>query len=236
MSNLARWRSLIPDTPETLEARSLALMPGTVAHPFGDDGVLLVDRDRVMASLYGTVDFEAFALKYRDLELHCEVVAPARMSHEMWSTAGLTAETAILRRLAPEGMRRPAPRPEVRIGLLNSHDLELIDDEDLRGELAFELHSNEVWCAYVDNRPASFAYAASQTEQFADISVDTVESHRGRGLGAIVVARLVDELIAVGKQPIWGAVVSNAASHSLARRLGFIAPAGELLVLTPHDS
>jgi L-amino acid N-acyltransferase YncA len=68
------------------------------------------------------------------------------------------------------------------------------------------------------------------TETLADISIETLEGYRRRGIGRAVVARLIDEVIRLGKVPVWGATEDNTASLALAASLGFTRAAGELFV------
>jgi RimJ/RimL family protein N-acetyltransferase len=79
---------------------------------------------------------------------------------------------------------------------------------------------------------ASVCYAAYETESLWDVSIDTLERYRRRGLAAAAVRCLAAHLAARGLQPAWGAVESNAASFALAARLGF-RPAESVLVYEP---
>ncbi|MGQ9427658.1 GNAT family N-acetyltransferase [Gilvimarinus sp. F26214L] len=77
----------------------------------------------------------------------------------------------------------------------------------------------------------AFAYVASETESLWDVSIDTIQSHRRRGYAAAAVLYLMRKMRAEGKSAVWGALESNRASASLARRLGFVENDG-LWVLT----
>lgn len=70
-------------------------------------------------------------------------------------------------------------------------------------------------------RPVAFCYATCETETLWDVSVDTLASHRRRGLAAACFERVRREMADRGKLPVWGAHDSNAASLGLAGRLGF---------------
>jgi predicted GNAT family acetyltransferase len=67
-----------------------------------------------------------------------------------------------------------------------------------------------------------------------DVSIDTLEPYRRRGHASKVVHFLVEHYAAQGRQPVWGALVSNRASLALAERLGF-APVDALSVLCAPD-
>jgi RimJ/RimL family protein N-acetyltransferase len=51
--------------------------------------------------------------------------------------------------------------------------------------------------------------------------VFTQEAHRGRGYGTIVVARLIQEIEAMGGQSYWNCAKQNLASAAIARKLGY---------------
>lgn len=71
--------------------------------------------------------------------------------------------------------------------------------------------------------------SAFETENFWDVSIDTLASHRRRGLAAATFALLAAEMARHGKQPVWGSEEGNEASLALAARLGF-RPVGRLVV------
>lgn len=71
------------------------------------------------------------------------------------------------------------------------------------------------------SEPVSFCYAALITETLWDVAVDTVESHRRRGLAICVFDALHRRLAKKGLTPVWGAYSHNVASLRLAARLGF---------------
>jgi hypothetical protein len=101
--------------------------------------------------------------------------------------------------------------------------IESADDvpSDLRNELVSVAASSPVWAASADGRLASFAYAAHTTERWFDVSVDTLEPYRNRGLGRAAAMGLIVDQMLRGLRPVWGAGKSNAPSHRLARSLGF---------------
>ena len=81
----------------------------------------------------------------------------------------------------------------------------------------------------VDGRAVAFCYPVLQTERYWDVSVDTLEGYRGRGLAGRAARAMIRHMRQAGKSPVWGALESNAASLGVARRLGFV-EAGRLLV------
>ncbi len=85
--------------------------------------------------------------------------------------------------------------------------------------------------AFVDNRVASICYACRESESLWDISIDTLEPYRRRGLAAACVRFLIRKMRQEGKEPVWGAVDSNIASLGLATKLGF-RPVARIAVFT----
>ena len=154
----------------------------------------------------------------------------------------------------PSGARRrccPAGRPTRRRSICSARlvrrhtrrtlDVRLVGAEEplslahLPGELRQELESTRgrspLAVGFVDGRAVSFACAPWQTETLFDLSIDTLEPHRGRGLAAAVAALLIDAVSRAGRQPVWGALEDNGPSLRLAARLGFV-PVDRLFVLS----
>jgi RimJ/RimL family protein N-acetyltransferase len=68
---------------------------------------------------------------------------------------------------------------------------------------------------------ASTCFSAFVAEGRAEISVDTAEAYRRRGLGTVVCGAFVGECLARGLEPTWECWWDNAPSRLLAARLGF---------------
>lgn len=97
--------------------------------------------------------------------------------------------------------------------------------DDLGDEIVGAAQHTAVACAWVDGRAAAFAYAPWCTEQWFDISIDTIEEFRRRGLARACADALIARHAAGGRQPVWGALADNEPSLALARALGFEAVA-----------
>jgi RimJ/RimL family protein N-acetyltransferase len=82
---------------------------------------------------------------------------------------------------------------------------------------------------WADGRPVSFCYPVWQTETLWDVSIETLESYRRRGLAARAARTLIRHLRGSGRSPVWGALETNTGSRALAARLGFL-EAGGLVV------
>ena len=136
------------------------------------------------------------------------------------------------------GTRIVRRRPRARSTSASSAPSEPLSLAHLPGELRQELESargrSPLAVGFVDGPAVSFACAPWQTETLFDLSIDTLEPHRGRGLAAAAAALLIDRLSRTGRQPVWGALEDNGPSLRLAARLGFV-PVDRLFVLSRRD-
>src|SRR5262249_16705645 len=133
------------------------------------------------------------------------------------------AQRAILHTL---GDTDALPEPEGAVPLPDDAPLAGLP-EPLAAELAWARTRGPIWTAGVRGAPVSFAYAPGRSARWFDVSVDTLPGARQLGLATIVSAAMIRDERARGREPVWGADESNAASLRLARRLGFT-PADEL--------
>jgi GNAT superfamily N-acetyltransferase len=76
--------------------------------------------------------------------------------------------------------------------------------------------------AIIDSHPVTFCYAAFTTETLWDVSIETLEPYRRRGLAASCFLALAAYMAEQGKTPTWGADFDNPASLGLAAKLGFV--------------
>jgi hypothetical protein len=217
----------IADAPASLEFRAVALDPQGAVYR-SDGGLIVVAAGAHLVGAMGEV-------RPRDVAAVCGAQAVG------WE---LLADGAAHRRLG-EAFRferalvwtlgRPWAGAARRVDDLTIRPLEASDSldhlsDELREEIGRQWPPEPVIAGFVGPVAVGFSYCASQTETWADISIDTLEGHRGRGVGAAVASVLIDDIVARGKQPVWGAVESNAASLRLAEKLGFTRAAGELFV------
>jgi RimJ/RimL family protein N-acetyltransferase len=101
--------------------------------------------------------------------------------------------------------------------------------DELEEELMAAAKLTQIAATIVDKQPVAFCYPGAITETLWDISIDTLEGFRNRGLAALCVAFMIDVFNRQGKRPVWGAFESNTASMKLAAKLGFV-PVDELFV------
>lgn len=153
-----------------------------------------------------------------------------------WVTAALPGwqlEPAIIH-TAPDLERIRAVPPGV-VRRLTISELAALPAQHalLRDELLVEARSGTpVFAAFAGEQPAAFCYAGAVTEQWWDISIDTLEPFRRQGYAAQCAAHVIQHMVAQGKMPVWGAVESNSASARLAAKLGFT-PVDKIVLFSP---
>ncbi len=223
----------LPDLPRWVEARGMLMSRrGLVVDT--DDGCRLIcgRKDRLVVPTTVELSPQVEATATREVPgtsiLLQDVMLPAGHYHlPDWKAEASTVYT-----LPPDrarGWRLPqwptAPMTLDQIDAANDVPPPLLDQ--LRDAVA----RTPVWSASMEGQPVAFAYAAHTTESWFDISVDTLEGARNQGLGRAAAMGLIVGHMLRGLRPVWGAVKSNHATHSLARRLGF-EPVDLLWVLT----
>ena len=136
------------------------------------------------------------------------------------SGADWRGERAVLHRLRDD-TALPAARSGPDIRLLRPDDPLGHLPPGLRYEIGEARKMAPVAAVIVDGKAASFCYPVWRTETLWDISIDTLEEHRGKALGSHAVRFMIDLLRRDGREPVWGALESNGASLRLAAKLGF---------------
>lgn len=146
-----------------------------------------------------------------------------------------TREPATLFHLSPADALRLSSDPRAR--LMRPDEYRQLDNLPpiLRGELRDACQYSPIASAFVDDRPVSFCYSGWETETHWDVSIDTLESYRRRGLGLAACVCLLHHFAKAGKTAVWGSVESNEESAHLARKLGFT-PVDRLMVVYPDDA
>jgi GNAT superfamily N-acetyltransferase len=229
---LSQLAALLPDLPRLVETR----------------GMLLSGRCELLeAPEPGPVDFIA---RGTDFGLFCVSGSPALAGLEaaaerLGATAVLAAAEAgdrlggalpgwnraralIHTRRSDEA---PAAPSAARVAMLSRSDEASLSHvpAPLREEISTALGFSHVAAAFAGERPVSFCYAVYETEGLWDISIDTLEAHRGKGLARACCEFLIDHMSGHGKEPVWGALEGNVASLLMAKSLGFV-PVDELAV------
>jgi len=100
----------------------------------------------------------------------------------------------------------------------------------LKGKIvpSFSWHTAEEFLQHgkgfclIDNKNISCtAFSSGIGNRQMDIGVETNEQYRGKGLGTLVAAEMVEYASNNGYEPAWGCDVNNIASATVAKKLGF---------------
>jgi GNAT superfamily N-acetyltransferase len=228
-----RARSL-PDSPGWVETRGLLLSGRCVVFD-GGAGYLVRGTEVPLVCVVGRPAPEAVRAAVDGGGPDLRVLArPEDTAALATALPGWTAGLAVIHRLPP-GAELAAPRAAaVDIRRLGPGEKDLLAQlpEVLREEIAVALCYCPTAAAFVDGRLAAVCYASFETETLWDVSIDTLEPYRRRGLAAHAVACLDQVQRERGKEPVWGADDTNHASLRLAAKLGFV-PVDRLMVLAP---
>lgn len=229
----------VPDVPRWVEARAMLLAGCGRVFERGDE--LLIRNERPGGQLIVAVTPPSVELLDRALEgrSRSEVLCAAEDEDVLRSRLpGWPSERAVLFGLTAFDALVP-PDPGVRV-LGHEDSLDHLEP-GLRAEMERARLEGTVFATFDGGssatdtsearRAVSFAYAYWKTEGLFDISIDTVASHRRRGLARRAVSELIRYERSAGRSPVWGAMASNRASQQLARGLRF-EPVDELAVFT----
>jgi GNAT acetyltransferase-like protein len=141
---------------------------------------------------------------------------PASLAGQTW-----TPEHAIVHRLSDTAVPRLADGAPIR--LLGAEEPLDHLPAGLRFEIGHARMIVPVAVAVVDGMPVSFCYPCWTTETLWDVSIDTLDGYRRRGLAARTAQFMMDLMRRHRREPVWAAMQSNVVSLQLARRLGFAA-------------
>ena len=143
-----------------------------------------------------------------------------------------TGEPAIIHTLPERVATLPEPHSEP-IRLLTRHDLSRLGHlpAGLRHELTHAFDLGPIAAVFVEDVPVAFCYPCWRTETLWDVSIDTHEGYRRRGLARAAFRFMYEWMRAGGRKPVWGAMASNEASLKLAARLGFV-PIADIVVFS----
>ncbi len=154
---------------------------------------------------------------------------PENETHVAAALPGWEAVSATLHLLGDEPRLPRLPAGTVR--LLEPSELDSIEGlpSRLRSEFAVATRRSPIAASLAGGRPVAFCYSV-QTESLWDISINTLEGHRGRGYASRCALYMIEHLRPL--RAVWGADETNLPSLRLAAKLGFV-PADEVLVFHP---
>jgi hypothetical protein len=216
----------VPDEPRWVETRSLLLSEDHVLIPAPNGAGFVVCREATaQACVVGRPG-------RRELERAVRAIGPRGVVLAQRDAAGHVAalldgwhrEVAVLHTLPAGADARWEQPAGAAASFVDPAGDGLLDD--VPGDLCQELRAASRWspiaATMIDRQAVSFSYAAAITERLWDVSIDTIEGFRGRRLAMPALALMTGHMRSLGREPVWGALESNAASLRLAARLGFV--------------
>jgi len=183
-----------------------------------------------LATIVGPFRWTSLASVLNELDAAVEVVTrEEEFAGAGPLPAGWIAEPALVYQ-EPAAIPRPACSwPVTLFTAADTPDLRHVPTA-LRHELEAARAFSPIAAAFDGDVPVSFCYAGWATEQWWDVSIDTLAPWRTRGFAAAATAGLMTHMRDVGKRAVWAALESNVASLAVARRLEF-EPVGRLAVV-----
>jgi hypothetical protein len=229
----------LPDLPRWVEARGM-LLTGRghiVPNRAGDPPTIVSSPSVLLAVVMRWDDPGALARAFDQVPREFSVVAPEEAAPALAPLgARRSREGATLFHLPPAAAEALPPTAGCA-RLLRADEYRYLDylPPILRGELRDACAYSPIACAFVDGRPVAFCYCGWETDAHWDVSIDTLEAYRRRGLASAAATCLLQHMAAKGKTAVWGSVDSNDASFGLAQKLG-LTPVDRLLVLYPDPA
>ena len=246
-----RLLAALPDIPRWVETRSPLLHGDCEVLGLNEETLsfVVVDRAVRLASIAGRPPAEAVREAIAVVSEEGDVLAQEdNRDYVAGILAGWRPETAKLHLLADERALQTAagpsmradpgtppgpadvPPPDVRVVTFAMLEGAPGVPPALRAELERALLRYLVVAAYTERgEPVSFCYGVA-TESLWDVSIETLAPYRRQGYAVQAVRYLVDLMWERRKKPVWGALESNSASLSLAKKLGF-RPVDALVVM-----
>ncbi len=73
-----------------------------------------------------------------------------------------------------------------------------------------------------NSRNSAVAFSAAVSSDEVDIGVETHGDYRRKGLAGLLTDRMCEQIISIGKRPVWAHSISNKGSMNTAMKCGFV--------------
>lgn len=215
---ISRLLAEVPDVPEWALTRYILSSNGSVVSDASGSVVLNADHD--FLSVIGVPEVETIRKAIALTEEEAAILVQPDAVANVQAATGLPGDQAELHTLIGDAPT-VARNPDVTVRLLDGVP-DTMPESDLREELEEVLEEGKVISAtWMDNQPVAFCYSVGESERYWDVSVDTVEAYRRRGLALQAFLQQYAYWQERNREPIWGAAMSNEASRMMALKLGF---------------
>jgi GNAT superfamily N-acetyltransferase len=221
----SRLLKQVPDRPGWVGTRALLLLDRSEIWE-SEGGYVVRDPKLQLIGLIGRPRLALVSEVSKQSSEPCTVIAP--MEDFDYVAAGLSGFQGGKARVGvlPAGyVLSSNPEKEGCIRMVSRSDRDRFSGLPLRlqREVGDRLGESPMMAAFVEGKPVSFCYAHRETETLWDVSIETLEEFRRRGLATRcfhgLASRMADEH---RKLPVWGAMEDNLASIHLAEKLGFV--------------
>jgi len=227
----------VPDTPRWVETRGM-LLSGRCRILWTSasrDAFTIWSDPGGLVCCFGAVDPAAVSAAASEPDSQAILCAPEFSAAVARAIPGWSEVPAVLHRLETESAAES--EPAARVAMLSRDDAGRLDHvpDALRQEIADAIDASHVAAAFLEGIPVAFCHPVYETETLWDVSVDTLEAYRRRGLAGSCFEYMQDHMAAHGKEPVWGALANNEASLRLAAKLGFTEVDRSVVYLRPAD-
>jgi GNAT superfamily N-acetyltransferase len=227
----------VPDTPRWVETRGI-LLSGRCRILWTSasrDAFAIRSDPGSLVCCFGAVEPAAVLAATSEPDAEAVLCAPEFSAMVGRGLPGWSEVPAVLHRLAAESAAES--EPAARVAMLSRADAGRLSHlpDALRREIADAIDASHVAAAFLEGIPVAFCHPVYETETLWDVSVDTLEAYRRRGLARTCFEYMRDHLAAHGKEPVWGALADNEASLRLAAKLGFREVDRSVVYLRPPD-
>lgn len=191
----------LPDGPRWVETRDLLLNSNSLVQGDAEHFVVWHCEHAIGSVVGRPVTLPKAALACDELLAFSDnhVWLAERLDHFSCEPANIYLASKSLTMSKVEHQQNAAP--------LSLQDIETLIglDNGLYAELQQALFADvDTQAIFTEGHAVAFAYVASQSEGYWDMSIDTLAAYRGKGYAQAAVKALIQQMQRTGKRPVWG--------------------------------